>query len=187
MFTRDAFIISFTSTTAVTSWHFVLTSLTLARMTGQKKANPISMMTQNGHTTAKEPREFFLANSFQVHTQWLGEARQTFFFNEIKYIYVFVYAYLGVYICMCVHTSVWFSKTHLANQSWLSSVLISLQSLTWDVWLCMCAASVAAKRNWLTPIPPCAKAWTQLSTLFLPLTDFSRGGISSGLPRNPVR
>lgn len=75
-------------------------------MTGQKKVNLISMMTQSRHTNPKEPREFFLVNSFQVHTQWLGEERQTFFFNEIKYIYVSVYTHIGVYKCVRVCTSV---------------------------------------------------------------------------------
>lgn len=37
MFTNEDFRISFTSTTAVTSWHLVFTSLTLARITEEKE------------------------------------------------------------------------------------------------------------------------------------------------------
>lgn len=54
MFTRDDFTISFTSTTAVTSWHLAFTSLTLARMTGEKKTDLICMMAHSRYTMPKK-------------------------------------------------------------------------------------------------------------------------------------
>lgn len=104
MFTKEDFRISFTSTTAVTSWHLVFTSFTLARITEKSKNG----QSYNDVTSDIHHSEcFILLNS---HLFRLGSLKNTFkkmyFEKEVKMIFILILQELPLSVECSAHARI---------------------------------------------------------------------------------